>query len=211
MQTANRTAAPPIMLVIALLIPIAIRSEDSSTKVDPRAYLAEISRLGARKPFLTDSPDMYLEPASLNQFFTEAIYRKLQGNAYFGYRYDEGFIFDGTEVQIEILKDLTSGAGCAAAYRLAIKKALDAAGLEIKTKASCQIGICIVGIEESETTKTIPGVMVETYLRNAQLKKSLFIRYGAGSLRGLASAIRLSAEMLVSELQARRKIREQPR
>ncbi|MBN2511871.1 MAG: hypothetical protein JXB18_02925, partial [Sedimentisphaerales bacterium] len=55
------------------------------------------------------------------------------------------------------------------------------------------------------TAKTLPGVMVETYLRNAQQKKSLFIRYGAGRPRGLAAAIRLSAEMLVSELAAPRK------
>ena len=84
--------------------------------------LAELSRLGARKPFLTDSPDVYLEPQSLNQFFTEAIYRKLQGNVYFGYRYDEGFVFDGTEVQIEVIKDLTPGAGCSAAYRIALEE-----------------------------------------------------------------------------------------
>ena len=49
--------------------------------------------------------------------------------------------------------------------------------------------------------------MVEAYLRNARLKKSFFIRYGAGSPRGLPAAIRLSAEMLISELQARRKIK----
>ena len=47
--------------------------------------------------------------------------------------------------------------------------------------------------------------MVEAYLRNAGRKKSFFIRYGAGTQRGLAAAIRLSAEMLVSQLEARRK------
>ena len=48
--------------------------------------------------------------------------------------------------------------------------------------------------------------MVEAYLRNAQQKKSFFIRYGAGSRRSLAAAIRLSAEMLVSQLEARRSL-----
>src|SRR5438552_1840222 len=52
------------------------------------------------------------------------------------------------------------------------------------------------------------GVMVEAYLRNATQKKSFFIRYGAGSQRGLAAAIRLSAEMLVSQLESRRRPRE---
>jgi hypothetical protein len=188
---------------------MAIHGADPPKKVDPRAYLVELSRLGARKPFLTDSPDVYLEKGSLNHFFTEAIYRRLEGNAYFGYRYDEGFVFDGTQVQIEILKDLTTR--CSAAYRLALEMALVAAGYEIKPNAPCQIGVCIVGTEERQTANTLPGVMVESYLRNALLKKSFFIRYGAGSPRGLAPAIRLSAEMLVSELEARRHERARAR
>ncbi len=193
-----------VVLGLALLCPIAILSQDSTKKIDPRVYLEELSRLGAKKPFLTDSPDVYLEPQSLNQFFTEAIYRKLQGNAYFGYRYDEGFVCDAAEVQIEIIKDLTPGARCSSAYRIALRNALAAAGLEEKPSARCQIGVCIVGIEDSETTKTLPGIMVEAYLRNAQIRKSFFIRYGAGSPRRLPAAIRLSAEMLISELQHRR-------
>jgi hypothetical protein len=201
-------AASLWLLMLSILSSVAIRGEDSPKKADPRAYLTELYRLGARKPFLADSPDVYLEPDSLNQFFTEPIYRRLEGNAYFGYRYDEGFDFDGTEVQIDVIKDLTPGAGCAAAYRLALEKALAAAGIEIKPTASYQIGICIVGIEEHKTDKTLPGVMVEAYMRNARQKKSFFIRYGAGSPRSLAAAIRLSAEMLISELQSRRKTHE---
>ena len=86
---------------------------------DPRTVLAEVRRLSARKPFLTDSPDVYLERQSLNQFFTSSIYRKLQGNAYFGYQYDEGFLLLDNGVRIEVLKDLTPNASCQAAFSLA--------------------------------------------------------------------------------------------
>ncbi len=174
-------------------------------KVDPRQYLAELARVGARKPFLVDSPDVYLEPRSLNHFFTEPIYRRLQGNAYFGYDFDEGFRFEGKAVQIEALKDLTPGSLCYAAYKLALERALGASGLEVRPAATCQIGVCIVGVETRETEKTLSGVMVEAYLRNVQQKKSFFIRFGAGSPRGLAAAIWLSAEMLVSQLESRRR------
>ena len=198
--------AASLTIVFAMLFSIGVCAEDSSKRVDPRAYLTQLSRLGSRNPFLTDSPDVYLEPQSLNRFFTDPIYQRLEGNAYFGYCYDEGFSFEGTEVRIETLRDLTPGASCIAAYRRALEKALAAAGFEIKPTASCQIGICIVGIEAKETDNTLPGVMVEAYLRNAREKKSFFIRYGAGSPRSLSAAIRLSAEMLVAELLARRKI-----
>jgi hypothetical protein len=65
--------------------------------------------LGAPKPFLADSADVYLEPQSVGRFFTDGIYRKLRGNAYFGYDYDEGFVMEGKAVQIEVLKGLRAG------------------------------------------------------------------------------------------------------
>ena len=215
MRTVNRRPEPlrlskalrPAVVALGLLLPATIPAAEG-VKVDPRAHLGEMARLGARKPFLTDSPDVYLEPRSLNRFFTTAIYRRLAGNAYFGYDYDEGFAFEGKAVQIEVLKDMTPGAGCRAAYRLALQQALAAEGVEVKPAAPFQIGVCIVGIEARETSKTLPGVMVEAYLRNATQKKSFFIRYGAGSQRGLAAAIRLSAEMLVSQLETRRRSHE---
>jgi hypothetical protein len=211
MQTDSRTALsfqrrrrhPPLraaVVVAVLLATTAILSGADRPAVDPREYLTELRRLGARKPFLTDSPDVYLEPQSLGRFFTDGIYRKLRGNAYFGYDYDEGFVMEGKTVQIEVLKELTAGAGCQAAYRMALEQSLRAAGLQIKPTASIQIGVCIVGAETRETQKTLPGVMVEAYLRNANRKKSYFIRYGSGHPRGLPAAIRLSAEMLISQL-----------
>jgi len=214
MQTGNRTGLsfrrwrplPParVAVVLALLLSTAATLPGADRPaVDPREYLAELRRLGTRKPFLTDSPDVYLEPQSLGHFFTEKIYRELRGNAYFGYDYDEGFVLEGRTVQIKVLKDLTPGTSCQVAYRMALEQALNAAGLQLKLAAPIQIGVCIVGVESRETQKTLAGVMVEAYLRNANRKKSFFIRYGSGHPRGLGAAIRLSAEMLAGQLMSR--------
>ena len=105
-------SAAALLAVVALALHLPALGAGDTVKVDPRKHLSELARLGARKPFLTDSPDVYLDPRSLNRFFTVTIYRRLQGNAYFGYDFDEGFIFEGQAVQIEVLKDLTPGAGC---------------------------------------------------------------------------------------------------
>ena len=194
-----------VCLVVALLL--LGRSDLAASnmpKVDPREILDELRRLGARKSFLTDSPDVYLEPKSLNRFFNESIYRRLQGNAYFGYDYDEGFQLVGNAVQIEVVKDLTPNACCQTAFRLALAQGLQAQGLAVKPSAPLQIGVCIVGVEPQETPRTLPGLMVEAYLRNSVQKKSFFIRYGTGHPRGLAPAIRLSAEMLAVQLVAKR-------
>jgi len=210
MQTDSRTDAsfrrlPTVCsaLVVMLLLAAATLSGADRSAINPREYLAELRRLGARKPFLTDSPDVYLEPQSLGHFFTEKIYRELRGNAYFGYDYDEGFVLEGKTVQIEVLKDLTPGTSCQAAYRMALEQALKAAGLQLKLAAPIQIGICIVGIEPRETQNTLPGLMIEAYLRNSKQKKSFFIRYGSGHSRGLGAAIRLSAEILTGRFVSR--------
>jgi hypothetical protein len=176
--------------------------------VDPHEYLLEMSRVVARKPFLTDSPDVYLEPKSLNRFFTEGIYKKLRGNAYVGYDYDEGFLLQGNTVELEVLKDLTPERSCKAAFRLALEQSFNAAGFEIKTTSPHQVGICIVGIEPRKTPSTLAGIMVEAYVRSSIRKKSFFMRYGAGHPRGLAAAIRLSAEMLVSQIISRPSVAE---
>ncbi len=200
MQHARRAAICGILMA---LLASALHSE-TPKNVNQRDALALMMRFGAKKPFLKDSSDVYLEPDSLNKFFTMPIYKKLEGNGYFGYRYDEGFTFGSNEVQIAVIRDITDGQRCLPAYRKAIENSLAAAGLTINPKALYQIGICIVGIEERETEQTLPGIMIEAYLRNSALKKSYFIRYGAGSARGLVPAIRLSAEMLIAELQGKR-------
>ena len=193
-------------LIVLFLCPFALFGQSSKPVMSEAEFIegiAELARLGARKPFLRDSPDVHLEPQSLNRFFTDRIYQRLEGNAYFGYRFDEGFTAcKEREVSIEEIKDLTGTT--AAAYRFALEQALTAEGYRINPKAACQIGLAIVGIEPKETSRTLPGVMVEAYLRNASTRKSFFIRYGAGSSRGFAAAIRLSALMLVAELEGRR-------
>lgn len=183
---------------------------EETVDVNPRWYLAELARLSARKPFLQDSPDVYLESASLGKFFTPAIYERLRGNAYFGYERDEGFLMEGNEIQVEVLKDLAPGQPYQAAYRLALEQSLKASDFELSRSAHHQVGVCIVGAESKETPKTLAGIMVEAYLSNSQSRKSFFIRYGAGHPRGLPAAIRLSAEMLVSQLCSRSKTHECP-
>jgi len=186
------------------LFPFAIFGQETKpemSEADFKEGLTFVARMSAKKPFLKDASDILLEPKSLNQFFTGRIYEKLEGNAYFGYQWDEGFTCNESEVTIEEIKDLTASAG--AAYRLALEQSLAADGYTINPSAICQIGIAIVGIEAKETERTLPGVMIEAYLRNSSTKKSFFFRFGAGSPRGLAAAMRLSAAMLVAELEGR--------
>ena len=192
------------LLFALILCPIALFSqqEPKLSDADFITGVNELALLGAKKPFLKDSSDVLLEPKSLGHFFTDRIYQRLEGNAYFGYRFDEGFNCDESEVSIEEIRDLTGTTG--AAYRLALEQALE--NYKINPKAVCQIGLGIIGVEAKETDRTLAGVMVEAYLRNASTKKSLFIRFGAGSPGGLAAAVRLSASMLVADLEARREL-----
>jgi hypothetical protein len=171
------------------------------TETEFREGFAVLARLGSNKPFLKDSPDVYLEPQSLNLFFTDRIYQRLEGNSYFGYRWNEGFsICSERSISIEDVKDLTNSAG--AAYRRALELSLNAEKYQIVKDSNCRIGIAVVGVETAETERTLPGILIEAYFLNASTKKSFFIRFGVGSPRGLAGAIQLSAEMLVAELEA---------
>ena len=163
--------------------------------------MVSIKRMIDQRPFLKDSLDVIWEPQTLNKFFTGKIYERLTGNAFLGYIWDEGFTCSAREVSIAEVKDFTKTYG--AAYRLALEQALTAGGYKVNPKANCQIGIAILGVEPKETDKTLPGVLVEAYLRNAATKKSYFIRYGTGSYEGLATALRTSTARLYSEIEER--------
>ena len=186
------------IIVLLFLCPLTLFGQEI-TEAEFRDGVAFMGRISANKPFLKDSSDVLLEPESMNRFFTDKIYQKLTGNAYFGYKWDEGFTCPSKEVFIAEIKDLAETT--APAYRLALEQALSE--YLINPDAACQIGVAIVGIEDKETQKTLPGVMVEAYLRNASTQKSFFYRFGAGSPRGLAAALRISAEQLIAELEER--------
>ena len=189
----------PFAIILFSLSLFGQGNKPSITESEFREELLHLMRMSTNKPFLRDSSDVLLERQSLNRFFTDRIYERLTGNAYFGYRWDEGFTCPVREISIVEIKDLTGTT--AAAYRLALEQALFE--YQIKPDAVCQIGLAIVGIEAKETERTLPGVMVEAYLRNSETRRSFFIRFGAGSPRGLSAAIRISTEMLVAELEGR--------
>ena len=200
----RRAIAGPELLRrrLAGVAPLGVTPPCAGTAgIDPRQALAELRRLGARKSFLTDSPDVYLEPKSLHRFFTERIYRKLQGNAYFGYDYDEGFLLDGNQVQIEVLKDLSRGRLLPERLpRLPWSKPSRLRAWSSSPEHPTRLASRSSASSGKRPRTPCPGVMVEAYLRNSVLKKSFFIRYGAGHPRGLAAAIRLSAEMLAAQI-----------
>jgi len=131
------------ILVLLFLCPLTLFAQEI-TETEFRDGVAFMGRISANKPFLKDSSDVLLEPKSLNRFFTDKIYQKLTGNAYFGYKWDEGFTCSEKEVSIEEIKDLTETT--APAYRLALEQALSE--YKIKPDAACQIGVAVIGVED---------------------------------------------------------------
>jgi hypothetical protein len=193
--------AAGLAIMFSLCQAKAFGQEEEITEEEFLKGMVSIKRMIDQRPFLKDSLDVIWEPQTLNKFFTDRIYEKLTGNTILGYTWDEGFACSAREVSIVEIKDLTKTYG--AAYKLALEQALTAGGYKINPKADCQIGIAILGVEPKETDKTLPGVLVEAYLRNAATKKSYFIRYGTGSYEGLATALRTSTARLYSEIEER--------
>ena len=196
-----------LTLVLALVITVSIchkpvfGQDEVMTEEAFLEGITVIGRMTEQRPFIKDSLDVIHEKQSLNNFFTDRIYERLKGNAYYGYTWDEGFNCSNREVSIEEIKDLSGK--YEKAYRLALEQSLTAGGYKINPKSVCQIGLAIVGAEPVETEKTLPGVLIEAFLRNAQLKKSFFIRFGTGSYEGFTVAIRTSAARIYSELEER--------
>ena len=190
-----------IVIAVSIFHKSAFGQDEVMTEEAFLEGITVIGRMTEQRPFLKDSLDVIHEKQSLNNFFTDKIYEKLKGNAYYGYTWDEGFNCSSREVSIVEIKDLTGTIG--PAYLLALQQSLTAGGYKINPKSACQIGIAIVGVEPAETETTLPGVLIEAFLRNAMLKKTFFIRFGTGSYEGFAVSIRTSAARIYSELEER--------
>lgn len=164
-----------------------------------RRDLEFLAKVAARRPF-SESREVLAEPQSIGQFFTPEIYARLVGNEYYGYALDEGFAWDGSGVAGPAVAAIPGTRGYREAFALSLDEALRERRVPVNGKSSVQIGVCLVGVAESQTAQTFPGVMLEVFFTNRATGKSFFWRFGTGSRDGFSAALVDAADILAEML-----------
>ena len=163
-------------------------------------------------PF-TGSKEYKNYPETLNVFFTEPIYKKLQGNFMRGYQYNEGFDFKGREIALVALKSVSEGRPYLQKFVQTVNKVFVGNGMKFvdKEKTPYEIGFCIVSVMPKLTEMTFPGVFLEVLMTNKKTGRSLFYRFGQGSKQGIDKAMMDSCAMVLATLFTHATDREPPK
>lgn len=183
---------------------LSLAAAQAAAPAPSAAELEFLARLTAVRPFLDDSADVRDEPQSIGRFFTPEIYARLAGNAYYGYQYDEGFHWQGTDIALEPVTTVPGTEAYGAPLRHALAESLAGQGLRVASAAPVHLRIGLVGVEARHAPHTLPGVMLELVFTNADTGRSFFWRLGVGSRHSLAAALVTAADIVVALLLARR-------
>lgn len=149
----------------------------------------------------TKSKEYKNYPETLNNYFTEPIYQRLQGNFMRGYSFDEGFSFQGDTLSISTLKSVTEGKAYLKKFVDVLNEVFLGNGIKFAEGGTrYEIGICIVSVTPKLTEISFPGLFLEVLLSDTKSGKSYFYRFGQGSKAGIEKAMIDSACMVLATL-----------
>jgi hypothetical protein len=153
-----------------------------------------------RGPFLKKSADIKFHPETIGKFFNEKIYKKLKGNDILGYQFDDGFSGESATVCLKILKFFNGAKKFRGDFLKAVDKVFQKYGIKKSKKSNIELGIALLDVEPEKSERSLPGCMIEYYLKNRKTGKFFFHRLGTGNSRGIKFAFYEIAIVIVNFL-----------
>lgn len=141
-----------------------------------------------RGPFLEKSADPGLKPYTIGKFFNYKIYKKLYGNDILGYIYDQGFTGTSSEVSVKVFKTTKRTRRYKSKFISTFITLLKKNNIRLVKKCDIEIGIALVDVNDGISGKSLPGALIEAYLKNNKTNKYIFHRLGTGKRDGIESA-----------------------
>jgi len=192
-----------------LTIPIYSDVKDNLMKqINNFEYLTEkqkiriIKDVVMRGPFLKKSADIKFRPETIGKFFNEKIYKKLKGNDILGYQYDDGFSRESDTVCLKIMRFFNGTKKFKNVFLKAIDIVFHKYGIRRNLNSNIELGIALLDVESEKSSRSLPGCMIEYYLKNRRTGKFFFHRLGTGNSKGVKFAFFEIAIIIVNFLGA---------
>ncbi len=149
------------------------------------------------RPFLESAVDVRYEH-TLNRFFNNRIYRKLTGNPFVGYIYDEGISITDNRFKIDCVKSRSDLKEYGQVFERLFHEMVKAKkNYIVDDKAAASIGIFIADITpEPEDKHLIPSITIELYIKDNRSNRAFFKRFSTGNRKELYYAMRLSIKRI---------------
>lgn len=194
--------SPFIPLLLLLLCASSPAGGGQQKAQNPLRHLPQLQKsrlirlLYDFKPFLQTAADVNY-PQTLNLFFTDSVYRRLKGNPFLGYLFDEGVNFRPAHVCLTVdgAEHLKKYSGILNEILLQYNRSL-----RFSKQAPFTLRLFIVDITPKKSRDLIPSITLEVALRDNRSQKSFFIRFSTGHAEGLFEALQLAVKRIYINL-----------
>lgn len=175
----------------------SIKDFESLTKEQKICLIKDVIRQGS---FIETSSDFKFRPQTIGKFFNKKIYKKLLGNDILGYIYDEGLKTGSKNVYLKVIKYFNETEKYKNEFSIALKMVFKRYGIRFNKDGEVEIGIALLDVDPKISGKSLPGGMIEYYLKERKSGKYLFHRLGTGNKKGLKYAFMELAIIIVNFL-----------
>ena len=183
-----------LMLCVLILSNASGISQEDKTNMDRfdsmtiEQKIQFVKDIIIRGPFLKKSADPDLKPYTIGKFFNSKIYKKLSGNDILGYIFDQGFTGISNKVSVKVFKTTEKTRKYKSKFITAFRMVLQKNNMKLVKKCNIEMGIALLDVDDGISRKSLPGVLVEAYLKNIRTNKYIFHRIGTGKKDGIEAA-----------------------
>jgi hypothetical protein len=175
----------------------AIPPEDRISRLDRKQKIRLLELYLKDHPFISHSPDWKHAPETTNHFFTTPIYKKLKGNFLKGWEYDEGFVMESKSIQLLPVQGVGESRRYIDEITVQIKRGFAKRGIKIQDNANTRLSLCLVGVEPVISPQSLPGIIIEMYVKNKRSRKAYLFRFATGKKTGLPDALKDAADIII--------------
>ncbi|MEN8153481.1 MAG: hypothetical protein ABFR75_05610 [Acidobacteriota bacterium] len=185
-----------ILLIFCLIVLLTIRGvpreeNDNLGKFNSMTSEQKIQFIKdviIRGPFLKKSADPRLKPYTIGKFFNNKIYKKLYGNDILGYIYDQGFAGISDKISVKIFKTTDRTRKYKSKFINILIAFLKKNKIRFVKESNVEMGIAMLDVDDGSSGRSLPGVLIEAYLKNNKTNKFIFHRIGTGKKSGVEAA-----------------------
>ena len=152
------------------------------------------------QPFLKTAVDVHY-PDTLNLFFTDKIYRRLKGNPFVGYLFDEGVMIRSNRFCLNVDAPQAFKKYTAIFRDLLEKTTSPVYRLDFSAPSpDYTLHLFIVDINPGKSRSLIPSITLEMALKEHAQNRAFFIRFSTGHADGLFETMQLAVKRIYINL-----------
>ena len=178
-----------LLVIVVFVFVSSVQAEDIDD-LNEKQKIRLLKDVVESKHFLVAGSDLKLKKFTIGKFFNNKIYKKLKGNDILGYEYSDGFRNESDSIFIKTVRTTEKTSHFRSDFFASLKNILKQKKIKLSKSSTTEIGIALLDVEKNNSLSTMPGALVEVYLKNRRSGKYFYYRFGTGKRTGYKNAFK---------------------